>query len=173
MNKPIKKWKILASKVILDHARLAVVEDQILLPDNTVSTYVKHGPAQTHSVAVIAVDEVGKVLIQREYSHPPNKVMWQLPGGSINPKERPKKAALRELAEESGYSTENCLGIGSYYVHNRLSDKFSNQEFDNINLMAALNIWQHYTARSRTKSQNSGENLNTISLAASMVSNHL
>lgn len=109
--------------------------------------------------------------------------MWQLPGGSVNPKESLKKAALRELAEESGYSAKSCLGIGSYYVQNRLSDKkqyvflctvlfahklpkdhdeyiqtywmsradiadkFSKKEFDNINLMAALNIWQHYTAK--------------------------
>jgi len=123
MSKRIVPWKTLSSDIILDHARLKVTEDTAELPNGKTKIYVRHAPAESHSVAVIAVNNQGKVLIQKEYSYPPDKVMWQLPGGSMNTGETPVAAALRELAEESGYSAKKAKVIGMFYVHNRLSDQ--------------------------------------------------
>ncbi len=175
-SKP-KPWKKLSSRLILDHKRLKVREDRVELPNGKKSTYVHHASARHHSVAIIAVNKDNQVLIQKEYSYPPDKVMWQLPGGSMKPNETPERAAMRELAEESGYSSEQTTTIGSFFVHNRLSnqkqfvvlceqlfeqklvhdeDEFiennwmtvkklknmiTSDQFDNINLLAALNIW--------------------------------
>ena len=179
MSRNPKKWKALSSNVILDHEKLKVIEDTVELPDGTTSTYVRLGAAESQSVIIIAVNAKLQILVQREYSHPPNKVMWQLPGGRMNVGETPEAAARRELAEESGYSAENAEVIGSFYVNNRLSDRkqyivhctklfkhklredndefiktywmqeeklkamITEGEFDNINLLAALNIWFH------------------------------
>lgn len=123
MSKKIVPWKTLSSDVILDHARLRITEDTALLPNGQKTSYVRHAPAASHSVAVIAVRDDDKVLIQREYSYPPDKIMWQLPGGSMEAGESAEVAALRELAEESGYSARRTKVIGSFYVHNRLSDQ--------------------------------------------------
>ena len=123
MSKKIVPWKTLSSEVILDHERLRVTEDTAELPNGKTTRYVRHAPAELHSVAAIAVNDDGKVLIQKEYSYPPDKVMWQLPGGSMEAGETPEEAAVRELAEESGYGAGKTRIIGSFYVHNRLSDQ--------------------------------------------------
>jgi ADP-ribose pyrophosphatase len=179
MDKKAKRWRRLSTDVILDHERLKVTEDKVELPDGNQTTYVRHAPTTTHSVAMIAVNKKGDVLIEREYSYPPDKVMWQLPGGGMKPGETPEVAALRELAEEAGYSAKRTELLGYYYVNNRLSDKkqyivlctdlfeqklaqdaeefieiywmpkqrlvamITGGDFDNINLLAALNIWFH------------------------------
>ena len=77
----------------------------------------------THSVAIIAVNTDGHILLQKEYSYPPNTVLWQLPGGAIESGESIIDAARRELAEESGFTANNCTVIGSYYLNNRRSDR--------------------------------------------------
>ncbi len=181
MKNDPKLWQTITSKLILNNKQLQVTEDKVLLPSGTESTYVRHGKSLHDSVAIIAVNASGQVLLQREYSYPPNKVMWQLPGGSMLKGENIETAANRELAEESGYSAKTITNIGYFYVHNRLSDKkqhillatdltehtleadydefiesywidkseikhmISSGEFDNINLLAALNIWFHKT----------------------------
>ncbi len=179
MKTAIKKWKILATKVLLDHPEIKIVEDIVELPNGKQSAYVKQSPSSVDAVLVIAINEDGEVLIQQEYSHPPAKVMWQLPGGSMNNNETIIAAALRELSEESGYTADSAKVIGSFYVHNRSTDKqqhivvctdlhkhkltedhdefidnfwisreqlhtmISDGEFDNINLLAGLNLWFH------------------------------
>ncbi len=177
MTKKAKTWKTLSSKVILNHKQLKITEDLVLLPNGPKTTYIRHAAASTHSVIVVATNVKNQVLVQREYSYPPNKVMWQLPGGSTKEGESIIAAALRELAEESGYSSRKSEILGSFYTHNRLSnkkqyvvactelfkyklaededefietvwmskkqltDKIAKRQFDNINLLAALNIW--------------------------------
>jgi ADP-ribose pyrophosphatase len=173
----IKVWKVISTKVIFDHPELKIVEDRVELPNGAESTYIKHAPAEVDAVLVVAINSKNEVLVQKEYSHPPAKVMWQRPGGSIKPNEKPKVAALRELSEESGYSAKKIKPIGGFYVHNRLSDKkqfvfecrglfekkltadfdefienywmsktklkqmIADGKFDNINLLAGLNLW--------------------------------
>ncbi len=179
VHKQIKLWEIISTKVLLDNDKLKVVEDQVKLPNGKITSYVKHAPTKVHAVIAVAVNEKNEILIQREYSHPPQKIMWQLPGGSMQEGETPKDAALRELAEESGYSAHSVTELGSFFVHNRLSNKIqyaflctdifehklaededefienhwfskdkvkkmiSDGEFDNINLLATLNLWLH------------------------------
>lgn len=123
MAKKIKPWKLLSSKPLLEHAQLQVNEDQIELPNGQKAQYVRHAPTDVHSVIIIALNKKGQILVQREYSHPPKQVMWQLPGGSLHVNERIEAGAIRELAEESGYSAKDKTIIGSFFVHNRLSDK--------------------------------------------------
>jgi ADP-ribose pyrophosphatase len=180
MNHKSKKalpWKTLTSKVIFTHPAITLTQDSVKLPNGTKSTYIRQAPAEHHSVIMVAQNIKGEILVQREYSYPPNKVMWQLPGGSMKPGEDIETAALRELAEESGFSAHKTQIIGSYYTQNRLSDQkqyvvlctqlyehqlaedhdefietywftkqkltkmISNGDIDNINLLAALNIW--------------------------------
>jgi ADP-ribose pyrophosphatase len=76
-----------------------------------------------HSVAVIALNDAGEILLQREYSYPPNEILWQLPGGSMTEGEDPVEAARRELSEESGLTARKCKILGHYYTNNRRSDE--------------------------------------------------
>lgn len=119
----IKKWETISRKDLLVHSRMHVVEDMVRLPDGNVTTYVRSTPAVAHSVAVIAVNGAGELLLQREYSYPPDEIMWQLPGGAIEKDEDVITAAQRELSEESGYVAEECRIIGFFYSDNRRSDR--------------------------------------------------
>jgi len=75
----IKKWQKISSTRIFDHPRLHLLEDTVLLPDGKRTTYVREAPVTQHSVAIIAVDSMGRLLLQKEYSYPPDTIMWQLP----------------------------------------------------------------------------------------------
>lgn len=116
-NKP-KPWKKLSSELLLHHARMDIVEDVVELPDGNTTKYIYQQQTRD-AVTVIAVDG-DNILVQQEYSYPPNLVMYQFPGGGIEANEEPAKAAVRELKEESGYIGTPAY-LGYYYPRNRFS----------------------------------------------------
>lgn len=60
--------------------------------------FVEH----TGAVAVVCLDEQGRVLLIRQYRHPVRMREWELPAGLLDvPGEDPLVAARRELAEEA------------------------------------------------------------------------
>lgn len=52
---------------------------------------------------VILLDPDDRVLLMRYDDGPPNGSHWATPGGGLNPGEDYRAAALRELAEETGW----------------------------------------------------------------------
>jgi len=116
-------WKTLDRKIVLNHPRMQLVEDVVELPNGKTAEYLRIAPVKTHSVAIIAINEKQEILLQKEYSYPPDSIMWQLPGGGIKNGEDILEAANRELSEESGMVARSCKIIGSYYVNNRRSDE--------------------------------------------------
>lgn len=114
----IKKWKQLSSKLIFEHPRIKLFEDQVELPDGEQSSYLHFGSG--YGAASVVVIKENKILLQKEYSYPTNEIMWQLPGGGINQNEDPILGAERELAEEVGLKG-NLEFVGSYYSNNRRS----------------------------------------------------
>jgi ADP-ribose pyrophosphatase len=119
----IQKWKFINRKLLLDHPRMRIIEDDVELPNGQRVSYIRHAPDNQYSVAVIAVNKKDEILLQKEYSYPPNEVMYQLPGGHANNNEDILNAANRELSEESGYAASDCKIIGSFYTDNRRSDR--------------------------------------------------
>ena len=116
-------WIKLSSKTLLNHKNINIHEDKVLLPNNKESTYIRDAPTNIHSVIMIAVNDKDEVLVQKEYSYPPNEILWQLPGGSMKEKEDIETSALRELSEESGYSASKTKVLGYYYTQNRRSNQ--------------------------------------------------
>ncbi len=113
-----KSWKTVGSKVVLDHPRLQLIEDDIILPDGTKTKYLKF--AKKEAVTAICIKD-GKVLLQKELSYPTGRELLQFPGGAIESGEDPKTAIKRELVEEAGLAANKLTRLGWFYVDNRRS----------------------------------------------------
>jgi 8-oxo-dGTP pyrophosphatase MutT (NUDIX family) len=63
-------------------------------------------------VNVIPVTAAGRILLVQQYRHGTSEVTLEIPGGLIEPGQTPAEAAVRELAEETGYRPGRltCLG---------------------------------------------------------------
>ncbi len=61
-------------------------------------TVVRHPP----SVVLIPIDDVGRVVLVRQYRASVDRELWELPAGSLEPGESAEAAAARECEEEIG-----------------------------------------------------------------------
>ena len=64
--------------------------------------------------AVLFVKD-GKVLLERQFRFPYNKVIWEIPAGKLNRGENPEHAAIRELEEETGFRAEKLERLVEIY----------------------------------------------------------
>jgi len=89
-----------------------VVEDRFRYGDaELVRHYVDHPGA----VAVVAIDDQGRVLLLQQYRHPLQARDWEIPAGLRDvPGEDPQATAARELAEEADLTAENWSLLGEF-----------------------------------------------------------
>ncbi len=79
----------------------------VLVPDYYVLEYPDW-------VNAMAVTEDGKVLLVRQYRHPVERVLLEIPGGVMDPEdETPEAAVRRELLEETGYAFSDMHYLGA------------------------------------------------------------
>ena len=103
-----------ASEEIFDGVILHVFKDTVALPNGNPATreVIRHVGA----VGVIPVTEDGKVIIERQFRYPLNRVITEIPAGKLDSfTEDRLSAAKRELEEETGYTAEEWIPMGDYY----------------------------------------------------------
>jgi ADP-ribose pyrophosphatase len=62
---------------------------------------------------VVALTENNKILLVKQFRYPFQKFFLELPAGKLDFKEFPDVCALRELKEETGYTADNIIKLGS------------------------------------------------------------
>jgi ADP-ribose pyrophosphatase len=98
----VDSWPVVGRR----RARGALVTlrtDEVRMPGGDVAPrdVVEHPGA----VAVVALDGAGQVLLIRQYRHPVQRLLWEIPAGLRDvPGEPLHAAAVRELREETGYA---------------------------------------------------------------------
>ena len=83
---------------------LKMKRDKVSLPDGqeAVREYLTHPGA----VAIVALLDDGRVLLERQYRYPIAKVCIEIPAGKLDSNEDHLLCAQRELEEETGYSAK-------------------------------------------------------------------
>ena len=76
------------------------------------------------SVAVVSIDDSGHVLFVRQYRHPTETSILELPAGVIEAGETPDACAAREIREEVGMAAREIRKIGSFYLAPGYSSEF-------------------------------------------------
>jgi ADP-ribose pyrophosphatase len=105
------KWQILKSEIIFQN-RLTIVCDELLKPDGSKMEY--RYLAGRGSASVLAFTEQNQVVLTQQYRHPLRRTIFDLPAGGIHEGETPQEAALRELAEETGYIAGTIEKLGHF-----------------------------------------------------------
>lgn len=75
-------------------------------------TSVREVVEHAGGVCVLALDEKKRALVVTQYRRPFDAFLVELPAGKIDPGEEPYQAAMRELEEETGYTTDRLHPMG-------------------------------------------------------------
>ena len=94
-----QEYQVLKTESVYDGHVLSLRLDTVAMPGggSSVREVVHHGGA----VAIVALDDEGRVVLLRQYRHPIGEHLWELPAGLRDVEgEPPLETARRELAEE-------------------------------------------------------------------------
>ncbi|MFH1981277.1 MAG: NUDIX hydrolase [Pseudomonadota bacterium] len=64
------------------------------------------------AAAIVALSEIGQVLLLRQYRHSVETVLWEIPAGTRDAGEAPLSCARRELEEETGFAASRWEPMG-------------------------------------------------------------
>jgi ADP-ribose pyrophosphatase len=93
--------KILRSKMVYKGPVFGIRRDDIIEPSGLrVTREVITHPG---SVVVLPALPDGRIVMIRQYRHATRQFLWELCAGRIDKGENPRRAAARELIEETGY----------------------------------------------------------------------
>jgi len=134
-------WKCLNKEYLVDTEWLKVRKDLILINDeDQIDYYVTE---KNDVVLIVALNEKNDVILIDEYKYPIDRIMTQLPAGTLTRgKEEPFDTAKRELREETGcvsddwelmaetydYTTKDTHKVFLYLARNCV--KISEQNLD-------------------------------------------
>src|ERR1700719_3363701 len=96
-----QKARIIRSKIIYRGPVFGIRRDELVEPGGVRTT--REMITHSGSVVVLPILPDGRVLLIRQYRHAARQFLWELVAGRIDEGESPRKAAARELMEETGY----------------------------------------------------------------------
>src|SRR5271166_3217587 len=114
--------RVLSSRISYRGPVFSVTTDEVEEPGGVRARrdVVRH----SGSIVVLAVEEPARavkgaeprILLERQYRHAAQSMMWELPAGRIDDGETALTAAKRELLEETGYTARQWKRILHFYV---------------------------------------------------------
>ncbi|MYL57070.1 NUDIX domain-containing protein [Virgibacillus halodenitrificans] len=109
------------SKTIYDGKVVHLKVDDVTLPNGkTAKREIINHPG---AVAVIAITEENKIVFVEQYRKPLEKSLIELPAGKLEKGEKPELTGIRELEEETGYTTNNLSLVTTFYTSPGFADE--------------------------------------------------
>ncbi|MBW1602258.1 NUDIX hydrolase [Streptomyces sp. JJ66] len=117
-----QEWPVTGTATPFTGNKTGVRTDQVVMPDGSAVSR----DYQTHpgSVAILALDDTGRVVVVKQYRHPVRHKLWEIPAGLLDvPGENPLLAAQRELYEEAHVKAEDWRVLTDVYTSPGGSDE--------------------------------------------------
>ena len=112
-----------SSEDIFDGVILHVKRDRVTLSNgsSTVREVIRHIGA----VCVIPVTDDNRVIMERQFRYPLNKVILEIPAGKLDAPDEDRLSAIkRELREETGYIADEWTELGDFHPAPAYSDEY-------------------------------------------------
>ena len=100
------------SSMIYSGGSINLRKDKFLLNSKIID---KEIVGHQNSVGIVAISGSSSVILVTQYRRAANKVLLEIPAGKIEKNETPRQAAIREMAEEIGY-TGTLQPLLKYYL---------------------------------------------------------
>ena len=116
------EYRLLGSEPVYEGRVISLYRDTVAMPGGGkgVREVVRHPGA----VAVVALDDEGRIVLLRQYRHPVGDYLWELPAGLRDEDgEPPLRTAQRELAEEALLAAGRWSLLASVYNSPGFSDE--------------------------------------------------
>jgi len=113
--------RFVSGERVFDGTLLKVQRDEVRLPDGSrgVREYIRHPGA----VAIVALFDDGRVLLERQFRYPHGRDFLEVPAGKLDPGEPHLQSAQRELLEETGYTAAEWQRIGVVHTSIAYTDE--------------------------------------------------
>lgn len=124
----------LSSEPIFDGHVIRVFKDTVALSNGKTATreVVRHNGA----TCIVPITDSGEVLMVRQFRYALGRITLEIPAGKIDPGESPEVCAVRELAEETGYTSNNIVYLGELHTSVGFCDEV-------IHMYAAKDLVRH------------------------------
>jgi 8-oxo-dGTP pyrophosphatase MutT (NUDIX family) len=119
---PTESWPVTGTEEQFRNWLISVRTDKVRMPDSSHAerTVVTHVGA----VAILALDEQGRVLMIRQYRHPVARQLWEIPAGLRDVAgEALVDTARRELLEETGHAAREWHALVDSYASPGISSE--------------------------------------------------
>lgn len=98
--------EVLESEEVYKGKIITIKRDTLTRGDG--KNFVRETAVSSDAVAVVAIDEQGRILLIRQYRHPMGRPVWEIPAGKMDVDgEQPEETVIRELQEETDTTAES------------------------------------------------------------------
>lgn len=113
--------KTIDTEKIYDGKIVELQVDDVTLPNGKTAKreLIKHPGA----VAIIPITKDKKIVFVEQYRKPLEKSIVEIPAGKLEAGEKPEVTAVRELEEETGYTTNKLSLVTSFYTSPGFADE--------------------------------------------------